>query len=142
MEEKPLTFTLEIQEDLPLVNADSARLRWAVLNLVRNAYQYTDAGGTVKLCLSSSYNHVVIDVMDTGVGLSLKEQRHLFTRFYRVMQDRDDVVRGLGLGLYVTKAIVEAHNGYVQVVSEVGSGSTFSIVLPAMHESSLEPAVV
>ena len=55
------------------------------------------------------------------------------------MQDRDDVVRGLGLGLYVTKAIAEAHNGYVQVVSEVGLGSTFSLVLPAMRENQLEP---
>ena len=57
------------------------------------------------------------------------------------MQDQDDVVRGLGLGLYVTKAIVEAHNGYVQVVSEVGSGSTFSLVLPAMRELQTEPAI-
>lgn len=139
MAEKSLTFTLEMPDALPLVNADSERLRWALINLVRNAYQYTGPGGTVTLCLSSSSDHIVVDVSDTGAGISLGEQRNLFTRFYRVMQDQDDIVRGLGLGLYVTKAIIEAHNGYVQVVSEVGVGSTFSIVLPAMRETQLEP---
>ena len=93
----------------------------------------------MTLCLSLSSDHIVVDVSDTGAGISLGEQRNLFTRFYRVMQDQDDIVRGLGLGLYVTKAIIEAHNGYVQVVSEVGVGSTFSIVLPAMRETQLEP---
>lgn len=139
MAEKSLKFDLEIEDDLPLVNADIDRLRWAVINLVRNALQYTDEGGSVKLRLSSSYGRVVFDVVDTGAGIPIGEQRNLFTRFYRVMQDQDDVVRGLGLGLYVTKAIAEAHNGYVQVVSEVGSGSTFSLVLPAMRENELEP---
>ena len=114
MAEKSLTFTLEMPDALPLVNADSERLRWALINLVRNAYQYTGPGGTVTLCLSSSSDHIVVDVSDTGAGISLGEQRNLFTRFYRVMQDQDDIVRGLGLGLYVTKAIIEAHNGYVQ----------------------------
>ncbi len=131
MAEKSLAFTLEIVPDLPLVNADAARLRWALLNLVRNAYQYTEPGGSVALRLFSGYGRVSFEVADTGVGISPEEQRRLFSRFHRVMQDHDDDVRGLGLGLYVTKSIVEAHGGYVQVISEVGSGSTFTVTLPA-----------
>ncbi|HOU12670.1 MAG TPA: ATP-binding protein [Anaerolineae bacterium] len=138
MEEKSLAFTLEIEPDIPLVNADVARLRWALINLVRNAYQYTDSGGAVRLHLSSSYDRVAFEVTDTGVGISVEDQRRLFSRFHRVMQSRDDNVRGLGLGLYVTKAIVEAHGGYIQVVSEVGGGSTFTLVLPAMREHDVK----
>jgi len=138
MEEKSLTFTLEMAQDVPLVNADVARLRWALINLVRNAYQYTDSGGTVSLRLSSSYDRVSFEVVDTGVGISVEDQLRLFSRFHRVMQSRDDNVRGLGLGLYVTKAIVEAHGGYIQVVSEVGGGSTFTLVLPAVREHDVK----
>ncbi|HOT90581.1 MAG TPA: ATP-binding protein [Anaerolineae bacterium] len=135
MEEKSLTFTLEMAQNIPLVNADASRLRWAIINLVRNAYQYTDAGGTVSLRLSSSDDRVFLEVMDTGVGISPEDQRRLFNRFYRVMQSRDDNVRGLGLGLYVTKSIVEAHGGNIQVVSKVGRGSTFTLVLPALRDA-------
>ncbi len=138
MEEKSLAFTLEMEPDIPLVNADVARLRWALINLVRNAYQYTDSGGTVSMHLSSSYDRVSFEVTDTGVGISVEDQRRLFSRFHRVMQSRDDNVRGLGLGLYVTKAIVEAHGGYIQVISEVGGGSTFTLVLPAMREHDVK----
>jgi signal transduction histidine kinase len=76
------------------------------------------------------------------MGIPPEDQRRLFSRFYRVMHDHDDDVRGLGLGLYVTKAIVEAHGGYIQVMSEVGEGSTFSLVLPAMPETETERVAV
>jgi signal transduction histidine kinase len=134
MQEKPLTFTLEIAADLPKVNVDVARLRWAFMNLVRNAYQYTDAGGSVTLLLFATEVEVVLQVTDTGVGIAPEAQRRLFTRFYRVMQSHDDNVRGLGLGLYVTKTIVEAHGGTIQVKSEVGVGSTFTATLPALRD--------
>jgi len=134
MEEKPLTFELEVADGLPKVSADFARLRWALINLVRNAHQYTDAGGTVTLRLFSEQNDVVFQVIDTGVGIAPEAQKRLFTRFYRVMQSHDDNVRGLGLGLYVTKTIVEAHGGSIQVTSEVGVGSTFTVTLPAAQD--------
>ncbi|MEJ5308787.1 MAG: ATP-binding protein [Anaerolineae bacterium] len=131
MEEKPLTFTLDVQDKLPRIYADVARLRWALINLVRNAYQYTDAGGRVTLHLSSVRNDVVFQVIDTGVGIAEEAQKRLFTRFYRVMQSHDDNVRGLGLGLYVAKIIVEAHGGTIGVISELGAGSIFTVTLPA-----------
>ena len=140
MEEKPLAFTLETVDDLPKVNVDVTRLRWALINLVRNAHQYTDAGGKVTLRLSSSQDTVIFQVIDTGVGIAEDAQKRLFTRFYRVMQSHDDNVRGLGLGLYVTKTIVEAHGGSIQVSSEVGVGSTFTVTLPAVRDQEAQQA--
>jgi len=140
MEEKPLTFILEMADHLPKVNVDVVRLRWALISLVRNAYQYTDAGGKVTLRLSAAQDNVVFQVIDTGVGIAEEAQKRLFTRFYRVMQSHDDNVRGLGLGLYVTKTIIEAHGGAIQVTSEVGVGSTFTVTLPAARDQEAQQA--
>lgn len=131
MAEKSLTFEVEVPADLPQVNADARRLRWAIVNLVRNAWQYTPAGGTVTLRLSAHDDKVILDVSDTGVGIAPEEQQRLFRRFYRITETSYGEVRGIGLGLYVTKAIVEAHGGEVRVVSQKGVGSTFSVILPA-----------
>lgn len=133
MEEKGLTLRVEAPEDLPLVRADARRLRWAVVNLVRNAWQYTPSGGSVTLQLSARNGRVTLNVVDTGVGIAPADQKHLFSRFYRVMYATRDDTRGLGLGLYVTKAIVEAHGGEIHVSSQEGKGSVFSVILPAMQ---------
>ncbi len=140
MEEKPIIFALDVEDNLPRINADVARLRWALINLVRNAYQYTDAGGRVTLRLTSVKNDVVFQVIDTGVGIAEEAQKRLFTRFYRVMQSHDDNVRGLGLGLYVAKTIVEAHGGSITVISEVGAGSIFTVTLPAARGQETQQA--
>lgn len=134
MKEKDLTFRTEISPDLPQVDADVRRLRWAVINLVRNAWQYTQEGGDVTLRLHEHDGQVVLEVEDTGIGIPREDQQRLFSRFYRVTNATQDDVRGIGLGLYVTKAIVEAHGGEIHVLSEEGVGSTFSVILPALQE--------
>ena len=134
MEGNGLTFRTEIPDQLPPILADSERLRWAIINLLRNASQYTPEGGTVTLRISVQDDWLVLDVADTGMGIPPEVQKHLFTRFYRGIPTGDDTVRGLGLGLYVTRAIVEAHGGQIRVVSEPGAGSTFSIYLPLQVE--------
>jgi signal transduction histidine kinase len=134
VEEKGLTFKVETPAELPLVDADTRRLRWAVINLVRNAWQYTPAGGSVTLRLYGRNGQVVLDIADTGIGISPEDQKRLFARFYRVTNVTADDVRGLGLGLYVTKAIIEAHGGNIQVASREGGGSTFSVILPASQD--------
>ncbi|MBN1179348.1 MAG: HAMP domain-containing protein [Anaerolineae bacterium] len=133
MEEKELDFHVDVPPHLPLVHADPRRLRWAIINLVRNAWQYTPSGGQVTLKPSAQNGMVMIDVIDTGVGISLTDQLHIFDRFYRIVQEMDDDVRGLGLGLYVTKAIVEAHGGELRLTSQKGVGSTFSLLIPTFH---------
>ena len=134
MDEKGLTFHLEASDGLPSVDADSRRLRWAIIHLVRNALQYTPTEGNVTLRLFERDGHIVLDVEDTGIGISPEHQESLFSRFYRVTNMPEDEVRGLGVGLYLAEAIVEAHGGEILVESEEGVGSTFSVVLPALPD--------
>lgn len=132
MQSREINFVLDIPPSLPSVEVDPHRMRWAIVNLVRNAWQYTPPGGSITLRLSSSGDQVTLEVIDTGSGIPADKQRQLFTRFQRAASDEQTEVRGMGLGLYVTKAIVEAHHGQITVVSQEGIGSTFSITLPAM----------
>ena len=74
--------------------------------------------------------NIVLDVTDTGIGISEEDLQQLFTRFFRV--ERATTIRGIGLGLYVAKAIIEGHGGEIRVSSETGVGSTFSVILPAL----------
>jgi len=134
MDAKGLTFNVELPAEPPLVDADARRLRWAIIHLVRNALQYTPSGGSVTLRLSRRDDQVILDVIDTGVGISPENQQHLFSRFYRVTNMPAEDVRGLGIGLYLTKAIVEAHGGKIHIVSKEGVGSTFSLILPALQD--------
>lgn len=129
-----ITFRTEIPDHLPSITADSERLRWALINLLRNASQYTPQGGTVTLRIAVQNDWLVLEVADTGVGIPPEVQKHLFTRFFRGIPTGDDTVRGLGLGLYITRAIVEAHGGQIQVASEPGAGSTFTMYLPLQGE--------
>ncbi|MCP4544817.1 MAG: HAMP domain-containing protein [Chloroflexi bacterium] len=133
MDEKKLAFQVKIPAGLPPIDADSRRLRWAVIHLVRNALQYTPSGGSVTLRLFERNDHLVLDVIDTGIGISATDLENLFDRFYRVTNMPADEVRGLGVGLYLSNAIIEAHGGEITVVSEEGAGSTFSLILPTLQ---------
>ncbi len=136
---KSLTFEVKLPGDQECqVSADAKRLRWAIINLVRNAWQYTPDGGQVTLQLTAHNGNVILDVKDTGVGISPQDQQRLFSRFFRASDTSDDQVRGLGLGLYVTKAIIEAHGGKIHLVSAPGAGSTFSVILPALPPASTD----
>lgn len=130
MQEKDLAFHTEIASDLPIITADGQRLRWALMNLLRNAWQYTSEGGAVTLRVGVQDHHIHMTVQDTGIGIAPTARDRIFSRFFRVQNVDDDAVRGLGLGLYVTKAIIDAHGGTVSFVSEVQQGSTFTVRLP------------
>jgi two-component system OmpR family sensor kinase len=101
-----------------------------VSNLIVNAIQYTPAGGEVSVVLCCNEHQAVIQVQDTGIGIPKHEQARIFDRFYRVNSDRSRHTGGSGLGLAIAKAIVQAHQGSIQVQSELGKGSTFTIRLP------------
>lgn len=110
--------------------ADRVRLRQAVSNLVDNAVKYTPPGGRVRLEARAFDGTIEISVIDTGVGMPAEELGRIWDRLYR--GDRSRSERGLGLGLSLVKAIVEAHGGRVAVSSQPGAGSTFSVTLPAV----------
>jgi signal transduction histidine kinase len=132
MEQKELTFEVEIPKGLPKVSADTKRLTWVVVNLIRNAWQYTPEGGRVTVRLHQQDGTLALDVEDTGTGIAEEDLKRLFSRFYRVASETH--VRGIGLGLYIAKAIIEGHGGEIHVRSKEGVGSTFTVTLPALEE--------
>ncbi|MFN6518283.1 MAG: two-component system sensor histidine kinase RppB [Nostoc sp. CreGUA01] len=99
-------------------------------NLIINAIQYTHQGGKVTVSLERSDRYAVIQVQDTGIGISQPEQNRIFDRFYRVNSDRSRNTGGSGLGLAIAQALVQAHHGTLNVQSELGQGSTFTTKLP------------
>ena len=109
---------------------DEELLTRALGNLVNNAIKYSNPGGTVKLSLYKNNNHVTLNVKDNGIGIPEKSLHKIFNRFYRVDVSRSRETGGSGLGLPITKWIVDLHHGAISVESELAKGSTFSINLP------------
>ncbi len=100
-------------------------------NLLSNAIKYTPAGGTVTVQLVETIgDEVALTVSDTGIGIDKRELSRLFTRFFRTQDAESRAIQGVGLGLAISKSIVESHDGHIDVQSKAGSGSTFSVVLP------------
>jgi len=108
---------------------DPNRMSQALANLIDNAVKYTPAGGEIDIVYLLGKEHIIIRIHDNGIGIDPEELPRIWDRLYRGKQNRTQ--RGLGLGLSQVKAIVEAHQGSIQVVSERGQGSVFTIFLPA-----------
>ncbi len=113
------------------VTGDPNALQEILQNLLDNAVRYTPPGGRIGIHAAASECGVVISVSDTGIGIPKVEQERIFERFYRVDAARSRELGGTGLGLSIAKHLAEAHGGRIEVESEVGRGSTFSIYLPA-----------
>ncbi len=112
------------------VEGDPIRLEQVVSNLIDNAIKYSPEGGAISVSVQSSNSEAVISVSDQGVGISREDAAGLFQRYYRTPSAGERQVRGLGLGLYICRDIVEKHGGRIWVQSEPGEGSTFSFALP------------
>ncbi len=112
------------------VMGDEDQLLRLLSNLIANAIQYTPAGGNINLMLKKNKGDAIIEVQDTGIGISPQKQQVIFDRFYRVNSDRSRHTGGSGLGLAIAQAIAQAHGGKIRVQSQLGKGSTFSIHLP------------
>jgi PAS domain S-box-containing protein len=126
--EKDITLNEEIPARLPEMEVDGERLRQVVINLLSNAVKFSDPGGVVTVRASRRNGDLLFQVADRGIGINKEDARHLFERFYRA---RGEVVRGgTGLGLFISRQIVEAHGGHIWAESEPGKGSTFSFTLP------------
>lgn len=123
------SLALEIPQTLPLVEADKDRIRQVLLNLLNNAIKFTPSGGKISVNAQKDATNLVISVSDTGPGMTEEQQKYLFEPYYRVADNRQKL-SGLGLGLYLSKTLVELHHGRVWVQSEIGKGSTFSFSLP------------
>jgi len=114
----------------PFVNGDRMRIGQVIDNLVSNALKFTPEGGRVEVRASARRGIARIEVCDTGMGIPEGEQSQLFERFFRTARAQDEAIPGVGLGLSITKAIVEAHGGRIGVRSVEGRGTTFRVDLP------------
>jgi len=113
----------------PIVG-DSARIGQLLDNLISNAIKFTPGGGLVAVSVDSSGDSAVIEVRDSGLGISAEEQKQLFERFFRTRSATELAIAGTGLGLSIVKAIVDAHGGTISVDSAEGKGTTFRVLLP------------
>jgi signal transduction histidine kinase len=134
MAEKELGLRVRLSGGSLWVEGDHSRLTWALDNLLSNANHYTLPGGRVEVRVFSEDNQARVDVVDTGVGVAESDQPYLFTRFFRARNEDTFGVRGVGLGLYITRSLVELHGGRVWAASEPGVGSTFSIAIPLIAD--------
>ena len=128
-----LRFADETQSHDDVVEADPDMITQCVINLMSNAMRYTPEGGWVVVSVLSDRKHVSIAVSDTGIGIAKDDLSRIFGRFWRADASRAREAGGLGVGLAVTKQIVERHHGYISVESELGKGTTFTIHLPREH---------
>ncbi len=125
-----------IEGDLPPVSVDVWRVHQVMENLINNAIKFTPDGGAIEVAARASDEPgmVEIEVRDTGPGIPKKEQGKLFTMFYQIETDSTRSAGGLGLGLVISKGIIEGHGGRIWVESEAGQGSSFKFTLPAFKE--------
>lgn len=114
-----------------LIEADKERIEQAILNLLGNAVKYSPAANQVLIILKVMDEKVQVIVKDKGIGLSEEQQKKIFSRFYRA--ENTTGISGLGLGLYLTKQIIDRHKGEIRVESKSGEGSTFLFTLPLLH---------
>jgi signal transduction histidine kinase len=123
--------------ETPLVYADRGRIEEVLLNLLDNAVKYSPRGQDIRVRGQVADDEVIVSVTDAGQGIPLREQERIFERFQQLDNTASRRTPGTGLGLYICRAIVEAHGGRIWVRSELGAGSTFFFSLPRTEKPQL-----
>jgi PAS domain S-box-containing protein len=145
VKDKPVELISAIEEDLPIVNADSTRVRQILLNLLSNASKFTDEGSitltTRQQTNADGHPELYLSVKDTGVGIAAKDQDKLFEPFVQVDGSPTRATGGTGLGLSITRLLVELHGGEISLISSEGKGSDFFFTLPLDDRAILPPDV-
>lgn len=129
-EREGLTLELDLPDQLPEVWVDPDRLRQILNNLVSNAIKYTPSGGHVTARARITGDDLVLEVCDTGIGLTAEDREHLFEKFFRSGRPEVQSEQGSGIGLSLVKGVIEAHGGSLEAEGEPGKGSTFRVILP------------
>jgi signal transduction histidine kinase len=128
--EKEQSLNLEVDGELPPIQGVAREIQEVFINLASNAVKYTPHGGSVTITAAVESNQLVIRVADTGLGIAPEDQAKVFDKFYRVRNADTRQIVGTGLGLPIVKRVVEAHQGSIELQSELGKGSTFIVRLP------------
>ncbi len=131
MESKGFKYAVNCSTEIPKVNADAEAVADALVNLVDNAAKYSDKEKDIQISTGQTNDGVYIEVADKGLGISEKEQKHIFDKFYRVTEKNLAFkAKGSGLGLAIVKHIMDSHNGKIEVISQKGKGSAFRLLFP------------
>lgn len=129
--EQQVTLFNQISSDLPTVYWDEDKIEQVLTNLIDNALRHTPADGKVEIAVQSDLDHVIIKVKDTGSGIPEEDLPFIFERFYKADKARTrGQSGGTGLGLSIAKHLIDAHQGRIEVTSQLDKGTTFTITLP------------
>jgi signal transduction histidine kinase len=123
---------IEIEAGLPLANADPQRIEQVLANLVDNAIKYSPDGGPITVTVCTRLDGLTVGVSDCGIGLTAEQREQLFQRFYRAETPLTRTTKGVGLGLFICRSLIEAHGGHIWVESQPGRGSTFWFTVPVL----------
>jgi two-component system sensor histidine kinase BaeS len=127
---KSKNISLDFLSEREVIEADKDKISQVFTNLLSNALKYTPEGGKVEIQVKGSDDFIEITVQDNGKGISAEDLPYIFERFYRADQSRNKLTGGLGLGLTISKAIVESHKGTINVSSELNKGTKFTVIIP------------
>ena len=130
MQTKIHTIVVEADKGLPKINLDKDRMTQVLFNLVNNAIKYSPDGCEIKIKAYENEAAIRVDIIDHGLGMKPEHMQNLFQKFYRIESQQTSNIGGTGLGLAITKKLVELHGGKIEVSSEYGKGSVFSVILP------------
>lgn len=137
-EDKQIVLSYEGPSEGCFVVADQIAMREVFNNLVSNAIKYTNNKGTIAVVLTQLKQEYEVRVKDTGIGIPKSAQSNIFTKFFRAQAGLNSGNTGTGLGLYISKSIIERHGGTIDFESEEGVGSTFTVILPVFNEKQFE----
>jgi two-component system sensor histidine kinase KdpD len=128
-------ITVRLPRDLAEVTVDPVQIEQVIKNLVENALKYSDKESLVEIAVSTLDQEVVLSVLDRGIGVSPEDASRIFDRFYRNPRLKETATPGVGIGLAICKALVEAHGGSLTMTQRVGGGSVFEVKLPIEKKS-------
>jgi signal transduction histidine kinase len=134
VKKKNIVIDVKIPLDFPRVFADRNALDEVFSNLLNNAVKYTKEHGTINVSVNQKRGFFEINVSDTGIGIASKDLPEIFNEFYRAPNAKSYKIEGTGLGLVIVSEIIEAHHGKLKVQSELGKGSTFTVLLPKKRQ--------
>ncbi|KHD84112.1 sensor histidine kinase [Heyndrickxia ginsengihumi] len=124
---------MDVSLSKTIINADEELMDQVWINLIHNSIKFTPEDGTISILINQDDEKVSVNIKDTGIGMTKEIQMHIFERFYKADQSRNRTSGGSGLGLSIVKKIIEMHHGTIQVASEPGNGTEFTVTLPK-HE--------
>jgi signal transduction histidine kinase len=140
-EARKITIVTHVSEFVPCLRGDPEGMEQVLTNLISNAVKYSPDGSTVQVRVSCNSYEVSLEVSDTGIGIDGKDVEKVFDEFYRTSAARSVTPEGTGLGLSIVKSIVEAHGGTVELESQLGVGTKFTVRLPASKPTDISAMV-